>query len=74
MTDYIDDDVVTVATPRCLHCKTSSDLIVRRTDYQKWVAGAYIQQAFPEMPHEIREQLISGTHPACWKEIFGDDD
>jgi hypothetical protein len=26
------------------------------------------------MPVEIREQIISGTHPDCWKEMFPDYD
>ena len=32
------------------------------------------QQAFPELPTEIREQLISGTHPKCWDEMFSDEE
>jgi hypothetical protein len=33
-------------------------------------AGAYVQDAFPYLSAPEREQLISGTHPKCWDEMF----
>ena len=33
-----------------------------------------IQHAFPEMPMETRELLISGTHPECWDSLYKDED
>ena len=36
-------------------------------------AGAFVQDVPPEMPRPVREQLITGTHPACWTAAFGDD-
>lgn len=29
-----------------------------------------IQEIFPEMPAEEREQLISGICPTCWNKMF----
>lgn len=37
-------------------------------------AGAPAQSLLPEMPRQEREQLISGTHSACWAAAFGDSD
>jgi predicted RNA-binding Zn-ribbon protein involved in translation (DUF1610 family) len=30
-----------------------------------------MQNIFPDMKPEIREQFISGYCPKCWKEMFG---
>jgi hypothetical protein len=34
----------------------------------------YIQDALPNRSPEFREQVISGTHPACWDAAFGEDE
>jgi hypothetical protein len=31
-----------------------------------------VQVLLPAMPRPEREQLVSGTHPACWVAAFGD--
>lgn len=36
----------------------------------KYINGAHAQEAFPNMSIELREQIISGTHPKCWDEMF----
>ena len=36
----------------------------------KYINGAHAQSAFPDMSIELREQIISGTHPKCWDEMF----
>ena len=36
--------------------------------------GPFIQDAWPESTAEQREQVISGTHPECWNEMFGEED
>jgi hypothetical protein len=33
--------------------------------------GAHIGEAFPELPREDREFLISGTSPEGWTRLFG---
>jgi hypothetical protein len=40
--------------------------------YREWQRGTYVQRAFPEMPDDRRELLVSGTHPECWA-LLGDD-
>ena len=35
--------------------------------------GVPVQEALPHWSPEMRETLISGTHPACWKEMFGEN-
>lgn len=41
--------------------------------FTRWQHGELIQRAFPNMPVERREQLISGTCPGCWKALFEED-
>jgi hypothetical protein len=31
-----------------------------------------MQEAFPDLDKALREQMISGTHPNCWKEVYGE--
>ncbi len=36
----------------------------------KWLAGAFIQDAMPDVNAGDREFLISGTSPAGWDKLF----
>lgn len=67
-------DTVTVRTPTCYACGKRGEVQVLRSDWDRYYAGAYAQVAFPELPTGLREQIVSGTHPACWDAIFGDDE
>ena len=63
-----------VQTMPCYKCGKSSIIEVDSIGYQKWQSGTLIQKAFPEMPKESRELLLSGIHPECWNEMFKDSD
>ncbi len=41
-------------------------------DYQRWEAGALIQNAFPTLNADEREFVKTGITPTEWKEAFGD--
>jgi hypothetical protein len=62
---------VTVPTRPCFHCGKGGEVEVLAEDLARYHAGALIQVAFPEMHRALREQLISGTHPECWDQLFG---
>jgi len=47
---------------------------VKEQDIFNYLSGLSAQDSFPDMPVEIREQIISGTHPDCWKEMFPEYD
>jgi hypothetical protein len=64
-------ELVTVETKRCQHCGDTGVLAVSKDGLALRQAGAYVQDAFPELSAPLREQLISGTHPECWDEMFG---
>jgi hypothetical protein len=42
--------------------------------YKRWVNGELIQYAFDNLNISDREQMISGTHAACWKLLFAQVD
>lgn len=66
--------MVIVATPECAVCKEKSFIPVERERYERWMGGAYIQHAFANLTADEREVLITGTHPACWKRLFPEEE
>lgn len=68
--EKLGEDVVPVYTGICFHCKNHGSVFVRKSDYNSWMNGKLIQEAFPEMPDERREQMVNGIHPECWNELF----
>ena len=56
----------------CPECDKSTVHTVDFEAFQKLQAGAKVQDAFPMMPPEEREQLVSGYCPSCWKEMFSE--
>lgn len=59
-----------VETRRCFHCGNKGVLELPMDGIAKYENGALVQDAFPELDRELREQIISGTHPECWKAMF----
>ena len=66
--------MVSVTCPPCFVCGIQSILKVPSHGHELRMSGALVQTAFPDMPHQEREMLISGIHPECWLSEFGDDD
>ena len=59
-----------IETRRCPHCGEHGYLELPVEGIAKREAGAFVQDAFPDLPRDLREQIISGTHPKCWEEMF----
>jgi hypothetical protein len=59
---------------KCVHCKESNQFRLNFDHYQQWRSGVYVQDIFTHLSIDERELLISGTHPECWNEVFGEDD
>lgn len=62
------------ATRRCSHCGKSGFLSVDEDQLFDWLSGGLIHEAFPGMPAQLREQLLSGMHPECWDAVFAGAD
>ena len=73
----MNDIKVEVKTKRCYHCGENGYIIMSQQDYligkKAYDNGAFVQDAFPNLSIDQREQIISGTHPQCWIELFGYD-
>jgi len=65
---------VRLVTQACPLCQRTSTLYVGKAEYDRWQAGAHVQNAFPAMPAPDRELLITGTHSKCWDEMFSGED
>jgi hypothetical protein len=52
----------------------TSQVEVEKGAYQRWLAGAHVQDAFPELDAGQREILVTGIGPEEWAEVFGDGD
>lgn len=58
---------------RCRECKTVHSIQVDDAAYKKWQYGAFVQDAFPDMPADQREMLISNTCGKCFDKLFSED-
>ena len=67
-------NIIEVRTSACVVCRKSSVVPVVESDFRSWQAGALVQQAFPEMPVDQRELLVTGTHPECWDAMWVEED
>lgn len=38
-----------------------------------YLRGNYVQEAFKSLTIPLREQIISGVHPECWQELWGQE-
>ncbi len=71
----MDQRTTTVVTPACWDCGRRTAMRVPLKGYNEWTMdGQPIVLAFPDMPADEREQLISGTHPKCWDRLFPCED
>ena len=61
-------------TPACLICGASSVLALDPQAVRQWQAGALIQDAFPDLPLDERELILTGTHTACWDLMFDEEE
>ena len=68
------DDTILVKTRTCGVCGKYEVWSLDRQAVESWQAGENIQSAFPDMNAGDREVLISGTHPACWDQLFPEED
>lgn len=65
-------------TPLCPVCNKGGTVeipIEKLSEVNRWRVRrhVFIQDLLPELDADQREMLISGTHPECWKELFGEE-
>jgi hypothetical protein len=58
---------------KCIHCQTMNLLKLPQTGFIAWREHkVFVQNAFPELPVDARELIISGTHTECWDALWKD--
>lgn len=68
-------DLVSVETSPCMVCGQHGTVDVPEDGLNEWIhKGVHIQDALPGVDRSIREQLLTGTHPECWQEMFSPDE
>lgn len=66
-------ETVEVPTPRCVHCGKGGTITVPKAELEAFeMLGGPIQQRLTSLNADQREQIISGTHPACWDAMFAE--
>lgn len=71
-----------VETKTCIVCHKTGHVMVETEAWERYNAAQldlslpseHVQDVWPEMPAGMREQIITGTHSACWDELFAGDD
>lgn len=51
---------------KCPFCGKEYQVEVPEKGYERWLDGALIQNAMPEVSPKVREALISGICENCW--------
>ena len=61
------------ATRRCPVCLKTGTITVDENELFEYLRGNYVQEAFKTLSIPLREQIISGVHPECWVELWGEE-
>jgi hypothetical protein len=61
------------ATKRCPVCLKTGTIMVDEDELFTYLRGEYVQTAFKSLTIPLREQIISGVHPACWEQLWGQE-
>ena len=61
------------ATRRCPVCLKTGTIMVDENELFSYLRGNYVQEAFKTLTIPLREQIISGVHPECWLELWGQE-
>lgn len=61
------------ATRRCPVCFKTGTIMVDENELFSYLRGNYVRDAFKSLSVPLREQVISGVHPECWEQMFGQE-
>lgn len=70
----MDEEKVTVTTLPCMCCGEAGFVKVLPSELAAYRAGALIQNAMPSLSAGEREQIINGTHDACFEQLSAETD
>lgn len=58
---------------KCVICGTEKEIKVSKVGHARWLQGALIQDALPELSVDDRELLMSDICSKCFDSIFKED-
>ena len=61
------------ATRKCPVCLKGGTIMVDEHELFAYLRGEYVGKAFKSLTIPLREQIISGVHPHCWREMWGEE-
>jgi hemolysin-activating ACP:hemolysin acyltransferase len=61
---------ITTLQATCPDCGIVNEFVVSSPSLQMWVRGDLIQDAFPELTADQREQFITGYCDPCWQKMW----
>ena len=61
-------------TPTCPVCRKASRVLLDEAKVDRWIAGELVQDVWPEVSGDVRELMISGTHPACFAGLYPEEE
>ena len=61
------------ATKKCVWCGQTGIVGVDENELFAYLRGNPAQESFKSLTIELREQIISGTHPECWDRYMDSD-
>lgn len=69
-------EMATIQTKPCFLCNMGGEVTVPAAELEAWDGGRgpFIQVAMPTTSAEIREQILTGTHPECWAAMFPEEE
>ena len=62
------------ATKRCVWCGKTGIVGVDAQELYAYLRGDAAQEALKSLTIELKEQIISGTHPECWDRYMDIDE
>ena len=73
------DEWTMMFTHKCIHCGDTGYVRVKKKDESTWkYTSRYlrplIQDLFPYIHKDYREQIMTGKHPRCFIEMFGEEE
>ena len=72
--DFENGDKYIIETKQCFHCKNTGTVEIFTQELFYLNQGMHIQDAVKSLSKDYREQLITGIHPRCWYEMFGEEE
>ena len=72
--DSVNGDKYVIETVKCFHCGNTGTVEILSQEMFYLNMGINIQDAVKSLDKHYREQMITGTHPKCWIEMFGEEE